>query len=303
MRTNTTWLKGEKLFRVIAYILVGICAIIAILPIVLIFVSSFTDENSLVANGYSYFPKQWSGFAYQYLINQIAPIARAYGISFLVTFLGTVISIILTTTIAYPLSRKDFKWRNQISFLVFFTMLFSGGIVPSYILWTNFFHVNNTIWALIFPNYLMSAFNVFLVKNYFGNSIPYDIVEAAKIDGASDLKIYLHIMMPLAKPVIATVALFTGLLYWNDWTNSIYYITSPKMYSIQYYLMALMQDIQFLQSGSAASVGATSSVVTQMPATAIRMALAVIGILPVIIIFPFVQKHLVKGVVMGAVKG
>ena len=303
MNKSILYVKGENGFRTAAYIIVGILSVIAFLPILLIIIASFTEENVLVANGYSYFPAQFSIFAYQYLTDQLSTIARAYGISIIVTLLGTVMSIMLTTMIAFPLSRKDFKARNIISFIIFFTMLFNGGVVSSYIMWTRFFHVTNTIWALIFPNYMVTAFNVFMVRNYYSTSVPYDIIEAAKIDGATEAKIYFSLMLPLSKPVVATIALFTGLLYWNDWTNSIYYITKPLMYSIQYYLMVLMQDIQFLQSGNAASVGVTASLSSQMPATAIRMALAVIGILPVIVAFPFFQKHIVKGVVMGAVKG
>jgi putative aldouronate transport system permease protein len=180
-------------------------------------------------------------------------------------------------------------------------MLFSGGIVPSYIMWTRIFHIKDTLLALLLPNYLMSPFNVFLVKNYFTNNVPPSLIEAAQIDGASELKIFFKIMIPLSIPVVATIGIFTGLIYWNDWINGLYYITQPKMYSIQILLVRIMDNIQFLKSGGAnIALGAGA---VQLPSTSIRMALAVMGVLPIVIIFPFVQKYFIKGVVVGAVKG
>jgi putative aldouronate transport system permease protein len=203
--------------------------------------------------------------------------------------------------LAYPMSRKDFKYRNIISFLVFFTMLFSGGVVPSYIMWTRIFHIKDTVFALMIPTYLLGAFNVLLVKNYFSNNVPVSLIESAQIDGAGELKIFFKIMLPLSVPVVATIGIFTGLAYWNDWINGLYYITKPNMYSIQILLVRIMDNIQYLKSGSANSALGANAV--QLPSTSIRMALAVMGILPVIIIFPFVQKYFINGVVVGAVKG
>ena len=182
-----------------------------------------------------------------------------------------------------------------------FTMLFNGGIVPSYIMWTRFFHIKDTIWALMIPNYLVSAFNVILVKNYFQNSIPDSLIEAAGLDGASEFQIFTKVMLPLAVPTVATISLFTGIAYWNDWTNGLYYVNNEKFYSIQQLLMKIMSNIQALRSNSNASLLGTGAV--DLPSTSVRMAMAVIGILPIVIIYPFVQKYLVKGVIVGAVKG
>lgn len=300
MRKKT--INGEKVFHTAAFIIVGILAVAALLPFALIVIASLTDENTLVQYGYSFMPKKWSLGAYTYLTTQAATIIRAYGVSILVTVGGTALSVLLTAMAAYPLSRNDFRLKNVIAFYIFFTMLFSGGVVPSYIMWTQGFHLSNTVWALILPNYMVTAFNVFLARNYYTMNIPTALIESAQIDGATEIGIFFTIIVPLSKPVIATIGMFTGIIYWNDWINSIYYINNPKLYSIQYYLMQLMQNIQFLQSGSAGTnVGAAAAL--QMPTTAIRMALAVIGVIPILIIFPFIQKHLVKGVVMGAVKG
>ena len=199
------------------------------------------------------------------------------------------------------MSRKDFRWNNVLSFIVFFTMLFNGGVVSAYIMWSTIFGIKDTIWALILPNYLVTAFNVFLVRNYYSNSIPTALIESAKIDGATEMTIFVQIMLPLAVPVLATVALFTGLTYWNDWTNGLYYITNPELYGIQNLLIRIMNNIQFLKSGSNAALLGTQTV--ELPGTSVRMAMAVIGILPILIVFPFVQKYFVKGVVLGAVKG
>ena len=290
----------SKSFNRVATIILTILVIIAMLPILLIVIASFSAESSLIRNGYTYWPEQWSLDAYYYMVKQSIMILRSYGVSFLVTFVGTALSVIITTMLAYPMSRKSFKYRNALAFFVFFTMLFNGGIVPSYIMWTKFFHIKN-IWALIIPNYLVSAFNVILVKNYYQNSVPDSLIEAAQLDGASELKIFFKVMLPLAVPTVATISLFTGICYWNDWTNGLYYISNEKLYSIQQLLMKIMNNIQAMRSSSNAALIGTGAI--DLPGTSIRMAMAVIGILPIMLIYPFVQKYLVKGVVVGAVKG
>lgn len=291
----------SKVFNRTATVILTVLVLITMMPIVLIIVSSFTDETTLLRNGYAFLPKVWSLDAYYYIVKQGIVIVRAYGISFFTTIVGTCCSVLLTTTLAYPMSRKSFKYRNVLSFFVFFTMLFNGGIVPSYIMWTRFFHIKNTIWALLVPNYLVTAFNVILVKNYFSNNVPDALVEAAQIDGASELKIFFKVMFPLARPVIATISLFTGLCYWNDWTNGLYYVDNEKLYSIQLLLLKIMNNIQGLKANSSAAMLGTGAV--ELPGTSVRMAMAFIGILPILLIYPFVQKYLVEGVVIGAVKG
>ena len=290
-----------KSFRRFSTIALTVMTVITLLPIILIVIASFTDEKVLLADGYNYFPRKLSLDSYYYMVRQGPMILRAYGITLLVTVAGTVGSLLLTTTLAYPMSRKDFRWNGALSFLVFFTMLFNGGVVSSYIMWSSIFGIKDTLLALIVPNYLVTAFNVFLVRNYYTNSIPMALIESAKIDGAKELTIFVKIMLPLAVPVLATVALFTGLTYWNDWTNGLYYITNPELFGIQNLLIRIMNNIQFLKTGSNAALLGGQTV--ELPGTSVRMAMAVIGILPILIIFPFVQKYFVKGVVLGAVKG
>ena len=295
-------LNSEKIFRSFAFVVLLILAIVCILPIILIIVASFTDETTLLANGYRFFPQKYGLEAYVYLLKQSVMMLRAYKISILVTVIGTLASLVLSTTFAYPLSRKDFKYRNIFSFLVFFTMLFSGGIVPSYMMWTKFFHIKDTIWALIIPSYLMNAFNILLIRNYYSNNIPDALVEAARIDGASEFLTFRRVIVPLSVPVIATVGLFTGLAYWNDWINGLYYINDPGLYSIQNLLIRLMNNIQYLNSGAAAGIvsGGTTGA---LPSTSVRMAIAVVGVIPVVAASPFLQKYLIRGTVIGAVKG
>ena len=225
---------------------------------------------------------------------------RAYGVTLFITVFGTALSLFITPLLAYPLSRKDFKNRQIFSFIVFFTMLFNGGIVPSYIMWTQIFHLKNTIWSLIFPNLLMNGFNVVLMKNYFAQNIPTELIEAAKVDGENEFGIYFKIVLPLALPVMATVGLFVGIGYWNDWTNGLYYVNQPELYSLQNYLNRIMQDVQFMMSNAQIGGGQMAA---SFPSTGIRMAISVIGIIPIMVLYPFFQKYFVKGITVGAVKG
>lgn len=290
----------ERGFGVFSTICLAVFAVLALLPIILIVLASFTDEQVLIANGYSFLPKKFSFDAYYYMIKQGATIARAYGVSILVTTVGVLFSVLITTMLAYPMSRKNFKYRNVLAFFVFFTMLFNGGIVSSYIMWSSIFQIKNTIWALILPNYLVTAFNVFLMRNYYTNSIPDAILEAAQIDGVGEYTAFIRIVLPLSTPAVATISLFTGLTYWNDWLNGLYYLTDSKYYNIQNLLIKIMDNIQYLKSGAGNVIG---GVTVQLPGTSVRMAMAVIGILPILIIYPFVQQYFIKGVIVGAVKG
>ncbi len=294
-------LNGEKAFKKFSVILLFFITVFAFLPFILIFITSFTDETTLIRNGYSFLPEKLSFDAYIYMISNSFIILRAYAVSIFVTAVGTSVSLLITTMLAYPMARKDFKYRNQLAFVAFFTLLFSGGIVPSYVMWTRVFSINNTYAALIIPTYLMNAFNVLLVRNYYSNNVPAALIESAQIDGASELRTFFRIMLPMSIPVVATVGLFTGLAYWNDWINALYYINKPQFYGIQNLLIRLMNNIQFLKSSEASRMLGGRAL--ELPSTGIRMAMAVLGMLPILIVYPLLQKYLIKGVVMGAVKG
>ena len=291
--------KGRKVYQAVINIVLMLMTLCMVLPLVLLFMSSITEENTLVANGYSFFPAKFSLEAYLYIMQNANTVFRAYGITILVTVIGTAAGLCLCSMIAFPLSLKDLPGRRVISFYVFFTMLFSGGLVPSYIMWTTMFHIKNTLWAYILPNFLLGAFNIILMRTFFTTGIPADLYEAAKIDGASYLTIYKKIVLPLGKPILVTVGLFTGLSYWNDWTNGLYYISKSEMLSIQALLNRMIQDIQALASQSTADSGS----LMQIPQVSIRMAIAFVAILPILIVYPFLQKYFASGIMMGAVKG
>lgn len=277
-----------------------IVTLIMVLPLVLLFMSSITSEQALLLNGYSFFPAEISFDAYRYILTNGQTIFRAYGMTILVTVIGTTINLFLSSTMAYALSIRNLPFRNAISFYVFFTMLFNGGLVPSYLMWTSMFHIKNTIWALIVPNFMVSAMNVILVRTYYTTSIPEAIYESAKIDGASYFKIYTSMVLPMGKPIMVTVGLFTGLSYWNEWTNGLYYVNDSKLFTVQMLLNKMIQDIQALQANAA---GSSAAAVMQIPTTSVRMAIAFVALLPILVVYPFLQKYFAEGIAIGAVKG
>jgi putative aldouronate transport system permease protein len=290
---------GQRAYQISINVLLTLVTLFMVLPMVLLFMSSVTNENTLIVNGYSFFPAKFSLTAYRYIVTNSSSVFRAYGITIMVTAIGTASCVLLTSLVAYPLSLKDLPGRKIISFYIFFTMLFSGGLVPSYIMWTTVFHIKNTIWAYILPNFLVSAFNIILVRTYLATSIPVDMYNAAKIDGAGYFMIYRRIVLPLGKPILVTISLFSGLGYWNDWTNGLYYINQSRMLSIQALLNRMIQDIQALAANSTANSGA----LMQIPQVSIRMAIAFVAILPILLVYPFLQKYFESGIMLGAVKG
>lgn len=294
-------MKSERGFSNGAAVIMVLLAFICIFPVLLLFMSSITSEASLLKNGYSVFPEEFGFDAYRYLWMSREKILRAYGMTIAQTAVGTSLSVVVTTLLAYPLSRKDLPGRNVIAFYIFFTMLFSGGMVPSYMMWTQMFHIKDTFFALIFPSLFLSGFAVIMMRTYFSTNIPDNVLEAAKIDGASEVKILLRIVLPMSKPILSTVGLMTALAYWNDWMNGLYYLTKrTDLYTIQNLLNRLITSADFLSNNQANSLLAAN---IQVPSVGVRMAVAVIAILPILVIYPFFQKGFVKGIVIGGVKG
>ncbi len=293
-------IRRDRVFQTTANIIMIVLMLYCMLPLLLLFASSITEERALIVNGYSFWPSRIDWSTYKYILIDSTQIVRGYGISAVVTLLGTVLNLMLTTLFAYPLSRKDLPGKTVISFILFFTMLFNGGLVPSYIMWTQLFHIKNTFWALLVPNLMMSAFNVIMMRTYFASNIPTELIDAAKIDGSGEYGILARIILPMAKPILSTLALLVGLGYWNDWLNGLYYVNQDRLYSIQVLLNRMLMDTQFLMSSAAQKMSVDTS---QLPSTGIKMAIAVMGILPVLVIYPFLQKYLVKGITIGAVKG
>lgn len=293
--------SNNKIGQTIMHLVCILLCIICLAPFVLLIVSSFTEEAALVQNGYSFFPKKWSLESYSYIARKGATIFRAYGITIFVTLVGTTTSLLMTVLFAYPLSRKELPGRLGLSFFVFFTMLFNGGLIPTYLMYTGTFHIKNTIFALLVPGLLMNAFYVIMMRSFFTANIPDSLVEAARIDGAGEYQILFKIVMPLSLPMLATLALMVGLGYWNDWLNGLYYLTDPSLFSIQNVLNKMVSDVQFLQTN--ASTLTSSMDTSKLPSVGIRMAIAVIGAIPVLCVYPFFQRYFVKGIVVGGVKG
>ena len=292
--------SNNKVEQVVLHTIFILLCIIAAAPFLLLISSSITEESTLLQYGYSFFPKKVSFYAYEYLFQSGGKIIRGLGLSVLVTIVGTACSILMTVMFAYPISRKELPHRNLFSFLVFFTMLFNGGLVPTYMMYTQIFHIKNTIWALIIPSLLMNAFYIIMMRSFFVSNIPDSLIEAARIDGAGECRIRVRIVLTLSKAMLATLSLMVDRVYWNDWMNSLYYITDDSLYTLQAILNNIITSITFLQSST---MGSVASAVAAMPSTGIRMAIAVVGVIPVLVIYPFFQKYFVKGIVVGGVKG
>lgn len=291
----------EKLFQVFINAIMAFLALMCVLPFILLFSSSITSQAAIINHGYQFFPTDLSFEAYYYIFNDAQTILRAYGVTITVTLIGTVASLIITTLVAYPLSRKDLPHRNFFSLFIFFTMLFNGGLVPLYLVYTRLFDFKNTLWALIVPFALVNAFYIIITRTYFQTTIPNEVIESGKIDGAGEFKIFYRIVLPLSLPILATIGLFQTIHYWNDWFNGLIFLTDSKLYSIQNMLNRILLDAQYLSSMDFGS--AQGDLLSAVPTMTIRLAIAVIGVIPILLIYPFFQGFFVKGLTVGAVKG
>lgn len=295
--------RSDKLFRFLSHAIMIILSLAAILPMILLLTSSFTDNDTLILNGYTFFPKEWSLDNYKYILDNGEKIFRAYGVSIALTVCGTLIGTSMTMMMGYALSRPELPGRKFFMVAIIITMLFNGGLVPSYLVYTNTLHVKNTFLGLLLPSLLMSGFNVMLVKSYFTTSVPNEILEAAELDGATEFQKFTHVALPMGIPIIATIALFTAMGYWNDWNNGYVYIsTNTDLYSIQNLLNRMQQNMQFLIQNST-NIASANSEINALPTEGIRMAISVLGILPVLIVYPWMQKYFIKGINVGGIKG
>lgn len=288
--------SSTKLYFIIVYAIISLFAIICLVPFWLMVMGSFTKESSILINGYQMIPSQWSLAAYE-LIFSSQRILKSYIMTIEVTVFGTAVSMLLTCMLAYALSIKGLKYTKYISMFVFFTMLFSGGMVPWYILVTHYLHLQNSILALTLP-YAVSPFWMFLMRNYF-KSLPESIMESARIDGANDVLILFRIILPLSLPSMATIGLFYGLMYWNDWYLALMFIEKEGLFPLQFLLRSLVSNLMNV----AQSLNPRMSVAQEIPAYSVRMSTAIITIGPIILFYPFVQKYFVKGLTVGSVKG
>ena len=286
----------KKSSKIIPVVILTILSLECILPFILLISASLTSEKSLIVDGYGFLPKVFSTAAYDYLFSDGITIVKAYGMTVLVTAVGTAAGLIMTTMLAYAISRRELPGRNKLAFFVFFAMLFNGGIVPTYIMYVNYFHIKDTVWGLIIPNYLVFGFYIIMMRTYFAQNLPEAVLESARIDGASEFHIFWRIALPMSTPIIATVGMMMGITYWNDWQNGLYYVNDKSLYTIQLILNKMLQNAEAIKTIAV-------NVSMELPGTSIKMAIAVLGALPIMIAFPFFQKYYVKGITIGAVKG
>ncbi len=285
--------NGAVIAAHMIFILFGICCLV---PMIYLISSSISNEQDLFVYGYRLIPKRVDFAAYRYLLQNPAQLLDAYKLTIFTTVVGTFLALLVMIMIAYPLSIKDFKFRRQLSFYLFFTMLFSGGLVSVYLLNVQYLHLKNNVLVYILPA-LVSPWYVFMLRSFF-TGIPQSLRESAKIDGAGEIKILFQIIVPISKPAIATIAFMELMTKWGEWYNCMLYITDPKLQTVQYLLQALMQQSEKL--AEAADVGINAG---EIPNETVKLAMAVIAAGPIMFVFPFFQKYFVKGMTVGSVKG
>ncbi|MGG3280524.1 carbohydrate ABC transporter permease [Paenibacillus solani] len=291
----------SPVWNTIFNIVIGLFSFSCIFPFLFVIIISLTDEQTLVLEGFRLLPSQFSTQAYEYIFETGSKLFSSFGLTLLVTVLGTLVSLALVTTYAYALSRRNFEFRGFFSFLAFFTMLFSGGMVPGYIVMTQFLHLQNTIWALIFPLSL-SAFSIIVMRTFFQTTIPDEIIESAKIDGAGEFLTFARIVLPVSLPGIATIGLFSSLGYWNDWFNALLYYNNPQSTPpLQFMLMQIEKNMDFLTQ-NAQNIGGFDAA-AGLPTETVRMAMVVLATLPIVMAYPFFQRYFVQGLTVGSVKG
>lgn len=290
--------KKNKLVQLMLGIIFAILCLVIIFPFWLLLSASLSDPGVLAAKGYQIVPNPIDFSAYKYVFRNTEQIFRAYGVTIVYSVITMILNVLLMAMVAYPLTRSRLRGRNAMNFYLYFTMLFNGGLVPTYIVVAKYLHLSNTIWVYILPM-LVNPWYVFMIRTFF-KGVPESIIESATIDGASEYSILFGIIMPLSKPVLATVALFTFLNSWNDWNTALIYITDEKLYSLQYLLQSIMENINIIKQNKMAAAMTGNQ---DIPTETVRMAMAVVAAGPALIVFPFFQKYFVKGLTVGAVKG
>jgi putative aldouronate transport system permease protein len=275
---------------------------VCVAPLLLVLAVSFTDEKTVYRNGYAYLPEKLSLEAYKFVFTNVEQVLHAYWITVLVTVVGTLLSLLFTAMLAYALSRKDFRYRKAIAFYVFFTILFSGGFVPWYVICVRVLHIKDTIWALILP-YLINGWYVIILRTFFATNIPDEILESARMDGSGEFRTFFQIVTPLAVPGLATIGLFNVLTYWNDWWLPLTLVTNDRLYNLQYLMYKVELDIQYLKMARQSMGALALKELMSLPSETSRMAMAVIAIGPIIMAYPFFQRYFVRGLTIGALKG
>lgn len=284
-------------FDILSHVIIFVIALVCLLPFIIMVSGSFTSEKTILTSGYSLFPRDFTLEAYRVIFKYPEKILRAYGVSIFVTVVGTFVSLFLLSMTAYVLSRKDFKYRSKLSFFFYFTTLFNGGMVSTYMLYIQYLHLKDNMLALILPNILNVSY--LLIMRSFVSSIPSEIIESARIDGAGEFRIFLQIILPLLRSGLVTVGLLTALGYWNNWYNAMLYINNESLYPLQY----MLYDLQMRAQGLAQIASKAGIRIDTLPSNSLKLAMAVVATGPIVMLYPFVQKYFVKGITIGSVKG
>ena len=297
-RSNKIKLTSSRIvFNIISYVFITLLAALCVLPFVMLISGSFSSEQAIRFNGYSILPQEFTTEAYGVIFKSPEKVLRAYGVTIFITAVGTILGLFLLTMTAYVISRQDFKYRNKISFFFYFTTLFNGGMISTYIFYIQYLHLKDNFLALILPG-IMNVFYLLIMRS-FVNTVPTALIESAKIDGAGEFRIFVQIVLPLLKSGLATIGLFMALGYWNDWYNAMLYMNTETKFPLQYMLYNMLQKQQAL----AAIASQVCIKVENLPSNSLKLAMAVVATGPIILFYPFVQKYFVKGITIGSVKG
>lgn len=301
MNPTCNYNQIKKSTNVVFNVILTILSLMSVLPFIFVIIISLTDEKTLAMNGYRFIPEKLSLYAYEYIVNAGENIIRSYGVTILVTVVGTMIGLLLTGTYAYALSRKTYEYRKFFTKVITIPMLFSGGMIANYLIVTKVLMLKDSVWALILP-ICMNSFNIIVLRTFFKTSIPDAVVESAKIDGASEWRLFFQIIIPMALPGLATIGLFLTLGYWNDWFNALMYMDDKRWVPLQYLLMQIESSIDWLASNKSMMGVDGIQAAANLPKETIKMAIVVISTLPIIFAYPFFQRYFVNGLTIGAVK-
>lgn len=279
----------------------SLACLVCVIPFILLVSVSFTEEKCLFLHGYKFIPGAVTLKAYEFLFKDFDFVLRAYGVTIIVVIIGATLNVLINSLYAYPLSRKDFPFKKLFSNYILITLLFSGGLAPTYYVYVRMLGIKNTIFAMILPG-LTGGFNIFIMRTFYQQNIPFEVIESAKIDGASESRTFFSLVLPLSKPIIATIALFSTVYYWNDFFHCMMYIDQQKLYNLQYSMQRALMTIQYLRNNiEAMNQGAFFE--QDIPSETVRMAMVVVGIGPIIFAYPFFQRYFIKGLTIGSVKG
>ncbi|MBP3961193.1 carbohydrate ABC transporter permease [Paenibacillus lignilyticus] len=298
--SRASQITGQAVHRHVINVFFCFISALVFIPFLLVVISSFSDEQSIIHNGYRFIPERWSIEGYKLVFQSPTLLLKAYGITIVITAIGTIAGLLLTAMTGWVLSRRDYRYNRQATFYVFFTMLFSGGLVPFYILMTQYLHLKDSLLAVIIPG-LLNPFYIMIMKGFL-SKLPYEMIESAKVDGASEIRIFFTMVLPLSTPALATLGLTISFNYWNEWFNAMLFIDKPNLVTLQLLLVRMLSTIEYLTS-NAEFVKQLNIQSAELPKYSVRMAMAILAAGPMLCVFPMFQRYFVAGLTLGSLKG